>query len=325
MTSILIWSLVIAFIVTVAVGPVLIPTLHKLKFGQTVRDDGPASHFKKSGTPTMGGIFFILGTLVALPLIFIINKNTPGVITDRNLWAALFLFLGYGILGFADDFIKVVLKRSLGLRAKQKLLGQILLAIAFILISGNETAKVTVPVLNITFDFGYWYMLFAVVVLVAASNAVNLTDGLDGLAAGVTFIYLMAYAFITYLLGYTSLAIFAAALAGGCIGFLVFNHHPAKVFMGDTGSLALGGAVGALAVLSHTELILPIVGAVYVIETLSVILQVISFKTTGKRLFKMSPIHHHFELLGWSEVKVVSFFYTWAIIFTIGGVYLLSR
>lgn len=307
MTSILIWSLVTAFIVTVAVGPILIPTLHKLKFGQTVRDDGPETHLKKSGTPTMGGIFFIIGSLVALLLIFTINKDIPGVIVDRNLWAALFLFLGYGILGFADDFVKIVLKRSLGLRAKQKLLGQILLAIIFIIISGNETSKVTVPVLNITFDLGYWYMLFAVVILVAASNAVNLTDGLDGLAAGVTFIFLMAYAFITYLLGYTSLAIFAATLAGGCIGFLVFNYHPAKVFMGDTGSLALGGAVGALAVLSHTELILPIVGAVYVVETLSVILQVISFKTTGKRLFKMSPIHHHFELLGWSEVKVVSF------------------
>ena len=325
MTTILIWSLVSAFIVTVAVGLILTPALHRLKFGQTVRDDGPETHFIKSGTPTMGGIFFIVGTLVALPLIFIINKNIPGIIADRNLWSALFLFLGYGILGFIDDYIKVVLKRSLGLRAKQKLIGQIILAIIFIIISGNETAKVTVPVLNITFALGYWYIPFGVFVVVAASNSVNLTDGLDGLAAGVTFIFLMAYAFITYLLDYTSLAIFAAALAGGCIGFLVFNYHPAKVFMGDTGSLALGGAVGALVVLSHTELILPIIGGVYVIETLSVILQVISFKTTGKRLFKMSPIHHHFELLGWSEVKVVSFFYMWALIFTIGGVYLLSR
>lgn len=325
MTTILMWSLVTAFAVTVIIGPILIPTLNRLRFGQMVRDDGPATHLKKSGTPTMGGIFFIIATMVALPLIYIINKNTPGVIVDRNLFAVLFLFLGYGLLGFADDFIKVVLKRSLGLKAKQKLLGQILLALVFIVISGNETGKVTVPVLNITFALGYWYIPFGMVVLVGASNAVNLTDGLDGLAAGVTSIFLLAYAFITYLLGYTSLAIFASALAGGCIGFLVFNFYPAKVFMGDTGSLALGGAVGALAVLSHTELILPIVGAVYVIETLSVILQVISFKTTGKRLFRMSPIHHHFELLGWSEVKVVSFFYVWALIFTIGGVYLLSR
>lgn len=310
-----VWIIALAFIVTVIIGPLIIPFLHKLKFGQTVRDDGPESHFKKTGTPTMGGIIFIIGTMVA-----VLNARA----IDVDMAGALLLFLGYGALGFADDFIKVVLRRSLGLRAKHKLLGQLLIAIIFVIITNNFTGKVNMPIFNISFDLGYWYAPFVVFILIGTSNAVNLTDGLDGLAAGITFIVLLAFTFIAFMFEQTSLAIFAAALAGGCMGFLVFNFHPAKIFMGDTGSLALGGAIGALAVLTHTELALPFIGGVYVIETLSVILQVISFKTTGKRIFKMSPIHHHFELLGWTEIKVVSFFYLWAMIFTVVGVYILS-
>lgn len=312
----LVYTIAIVFILTVIAGPVIIPLLHKVKFGQTVRDDGPATHLKKSGTPTMGGIIFIIAAVIA-----IIRADA----FDMDLKAAFLLFFGHALLGFIDDYIKVVLKRSLGLRAKQKIIGQVILAILFIIISNNVYGKITIPVVNISFDVGYWYAPFIVILIIATTNAVNLTDGLDGLAAGVTLIVLLAYVFIAYMLGSTSLAGFSAALAGGCLGFLVFNFHPARIFMGDTGSLALGGAIAALAVLTHTELILPVIGGIYVIEALSVILQVISFKTTGKRLFRMSPIHHHFELLGWSEVKVVSFFYFWAMLFTILGVYLLSK
>ena len=223
----------------------------------------------------------------------------------------LFIFLGHFLLGFADDYIKVVKKRNLGLRAYQKLLGQLGIALVTILIGrhllGHDTS-VWVPVLGTSLDIGAWYYVLVVFVLVGTSNAVNLTDGLDGLAAGTVAVAALFYAILLYGTD-SSLMAFSAAIIGACVGFLWYNHHPARIFMGDTGSLALGGALAGIAILSRTEALLPIVGIIFVCEALSVILQVASFKTRGKRIFRMSPIHHHFELGGWRETRVVYTFW----------------
>ena len=284
-------------------GPFFIPELHKLKFGQSIRDEGPESHKVKSGTPTMGGIMIICGitlaSLVCAPL-------TPQVML------ALFIMLGHFLLGFADDYIKVVKKRNLGLKARQKLLGQIVIAIVTIYIGtrvlGIDTT-LWIPVANTSLDIGWLYYALVMFVLVGTSNAVNLTDGLDGLAAGTVTVAALAYMTVCLMMGERGLAIFAIAIAAGSLSFLRFNRHPAKVFMGDTGSLALGGAIAALGILTHTEILLAVIGGVFVVEAMSVIIQVISFQTTGKRVFLMSPIHHHFELKGWPETKVVHRFW----------------
>lgn len=298
-------------------GPFFIPELHKLKFGQSIREEGPESHKAKSGTPTMGGIMIILGitiaTLVAAPL-------------STEIILALFIMLGHFVLGFLDDYIKVVKKRNLGLKAKQKLLGQIIIAVVTMIIGtrmlGIDTT-VWVPVLDSHVNIGWGYYVLLLLVLVGTSNAVNLTDGLDGLASGTVAIAASAYAVVCTLLGHGDLAIFATAIAAACVGFLRFNAHPAKVFMGDTGSLALGGAMAALGILTHTEVLLAIIGIVFVCEAMSVIIQVASFKSTGKRVFRMSPIHHHFELGGWSEWKVVFVFWTVGLIASIAALELL--
>ena len=281
------------------IGPLLIPELHKLKFGQSIREEGPKSHQAKSGTPTMGGIMIILAivvaTVAAAPL-------TPAVLL------ALFITLGHFVLGFLDDYIKVVKKRNLGLKAKQKMLGQILIAIVTMIVGtrvlGIDTT-IWIPIADVNVDIGVGYYFLVLFVLVGTSNAVNLTDGLDGLASGTVAIASGAYALVCYMTGHYDLAIFSVAMMMACLAFLRFNAHPAKVFMGDTGSLALGGAVAAVGILTHTEILLAVIGFVFVCEALSVIIQVISFKTTGKRVFRMSPIHHHFELGGWKETKVV--------------------
>jgi phospho-N-acetylmuramoyl-pentapeptide-transferase len=299
-----------AAVVCAISGPVLIPLLRILKFGQKIRDDGPSRHIKKSGTPTMGGIMFIVATAV-----------TTLIFAGRNaqVFLVLFVFVGFGLLGFLDDFIKVALHRSLGLRAREKLAGQIILGLTLGFLCVwllHRGTVVEIPNL-ISFDLGLFFPLFTILVLVASTNAVNLTDGLDGLAAGLMFISSLTYAIIAYFQGMNNLVVFALAVVGSCLGFLVFNKYPAKVFMGDTGSLALGAALGIMAVLTKTELLLPILGGVYVIETLSVIIQVISFKTTGKRVFRMSPLHHHFELVGWKETKVVGVFWLTGLIFAL--------
>lgn len=284
-------------------GPFFIPELHKLKFGQSIREEGPKSHQAKSGTPTMGGIMIILGitlgTVAAAPL-------------NTEILLALFIMLGHFVLGFLDDYIKVVKKRNLGLKAKQKMLGQIIIAVVTMIIGtrslGIDTT-VWVPIINESINIGAGYYLLLLFVLVGTSNAVNLTDGLDGLASGTVAIAASAYAVVCVNMGHSDLAIFCVAIVAACVAFLRFNAHPAKVFMGDTGSLALGGALAAVGILTHTEVLLAIIGFVFVCEALSVIIQVISFKTTGKRVFRMSPIHHHFELGGWSEWKVVFVFW----------------
>ena len=288
-----------ASFVTIALGLVGVPLLKRLKARQSIRMEGPKSHRIKSGTPTMGGLFM----LIALIIVILFNK----LFDPAVLWI-LFLTLGHGFLGFLDDFIKAEKKRNLGLTAKQKMIGQVILAMIFCWGSVNTLGlsySIAIPFTSMDFYIGWLYYPFALLVIVGASNAVNLTDGLDGLAAGCCVISFSAYALYCYIIGFSNLGYFIIILAGACAGFLFFNYHPAKVFMGDTGSLALGGAIAGISVMTRTELLLVFLGLIFVLEALSVIIQVISFKTTGKRVFKMSPLHHHFELSGWSELRVV--------------------
>ena len=290
-----------AFIVCALIGPVLIPYLHKLKFGQSIRECGPASHMKKSGTPTMGGLMMLAALIIAL----LWGQFTPHVII------ALVLTVGHAVIGFIDDYIKVVMKRNLGLTAKQKFLLQFILAGAYVYFAETHihNTELWIPFVNMTVDLGWGYYVLAFLLLVGTTNAVNLTDGLDGLVSFVSLPVTMVFAFIAYMQGMLDLCGFSLGLTGACLGFLLFNRHPAQVFMGDTGSLALGGAVAAMALLTHTELLLVIVGGIYVAEALSVIIQVTYFRFSGgKRIFRMAPLHHHFELGGWKEVKVVRVF-----------------
>ena len=292
---------VTAFIVCALIGPVLIPYLHKLKFGQSIRECGPASHMAKNGTPTMGGLMMLAALLVAL----LWGNFTPHVII------ALVLTVGHAVIGFIDDYIKVVMKRNLGLTAKQKFLLQFILAGAYVYFAETHirNTELWVPGINAVIDLGWGYYVLAFLLLVGTTNAVNLTDGLDGLVSFVSLPVTMVFAFIAYMQGMLDLSGFSLGLTGAFLGFLLFNRHPARVFMGDTGSLALGGAIAALALLTRTELLLVIVGGIYVAEALSVIIQVTYFRFSGgKRIFRMSPLHHHFELGGWPEVKVVRVF-----------------
>ncbi|HYA87893.1 MAG TPA: phospho-N-acetylmuramoyl-pentapeptide-transferase [Nitrospirota bacterium] len=316
-----------ALIVTFILAPSMIAWLRRLKVGQHVRSDGPQSHLAKQGTPTMGGLL-IVAALVSSVLLW-------SDLTDKYVWIVLFATLTFGGIGFWDDYLKVVKKRSTGLLAVQKFGLQILAsAVIGIFLYCNpgdpNSTYLSVPFLKRLFlDLGWFYIPFVVIVIVGSSNAVNLTDGLDGLAIGLVGIAATANAVIVYLGGnkiiadylkilYISgsgeLAIFCGALVGASLGFLWYNAHPAEVFMGDVGSLSLGGALGTLAVVTKHELILVIVGGIFVIETASVILQVASYKLTGKRIFKMAPIHHHFEQIGWAESKVITRFWIIGII-----------
>lgn len=294
----LILSLITSLAIALIAGPVVIPFLIRLKFGQEIREIGPSWHKKKRGTPTMGGVIFIFSVMICA-LLF--------MRTREGLCLVLF-GVSFGVIGFADDFIKVVKRRNLGLTEMQKFTLQLLASIIFLYAAMQwniVNSEVIIPFVKKTVDFGIFYIPFALFVLIGTTNSVNLTDGVDGLASSVTVIVTLFFGVAAVKQGDTTAALFAGAIAGGCIGFLAFNRHPAKVFMGDTGSLFLGGAVCALALRLKMPLVLIIAGGVYVMETLSVIIQVTSFKLTGKRVFKMSPIHHHFEMCGWSEVKIV--------------------
>ncbi|MEW9501394.1 phospho-N-acetylmuramoyl-pentapeptide-transferase [Jeotgalibacillus marinus] len=316
-----IWAIFLAlftgFIATVAVSPIFIPYLRRLKFGQSIREEGPQSHQIKSGTPTMGGIiimFSILITTIAIAAFY-------GEL-NVSVFLLLFVTITFGVLGFLDDFIKVVMKRNLGLTSKQKLLGQIIIAIIFYVIfqANDFSSMIAVPFTSFELNLGFLYIGFVIFWLVGFSNAVNLTDGLDGLVSGTAAIAFSAFAIIAWQQEQLAVAIFCMAVVGAVLGFLVFNAHPAKVFMGDTGSLALGGAVATVSILAKQEVLLLLIGLVFVIETLSVIMQVTSFKLTGKRIFRMSPLHHHFELVGWSEWKVVTVFWSVGLICGVLGV-----
>lgn len=296
------YAVLIAFFLNIVISPIIIPFLRRLKFGQNVRDDGPSSHLKKSGTPTMGGLI-ILTSMTLTSLIFM-----PG---NKSLQTILFVTLGFGLIGFLDDYIKVVKKRSLGLTPMQKIIGQLIVTLIFAYLLHYYIGVDTSIILPFTngrlYDFGIVYWPLLVIGVIATVNAVNLTDGLDGLASSVTVLvatFFAAIAFATL----SEVAPIAAAAVGSLLGFLLFNTYPAKVFMGDTGSLALGGFVVATAFSMKMPLFIPIVGLIYVIENLSVIIQVAYFKKTRKRIFKMAPIHHHFELSGWPETKVVTVF-----------------
>jgi len=317
--QVILYTIITGFIISVILSPIFIPFLRRLKFGQSIREEGPKSHQKKTGTPTMGGVMILLS--ITVTTIALSGKFSEITVTTYLL---LFVTLGYGLLGFLDDFIKVVLKRNLGLTSRQKLLGQIIIAVVFyIFFKQNDfSTVVSIPGIDFQIDLGIFYVLFIIFWLVGFSNAVNLTDGLDGLLSGTAAIAFGAFAVLAWYQGQYDIAIFAVAVAGAVLGFLVFNAHPAKVFMGDTGSLALGGAIAVVAIMTKLELLLLIIGGVFVIETLSVIIQVISFKTTGKRVFKMSPLHHHYELVGWSEWRVVVTFWSVGLLLAILGIYI---
>lgn len=300
-------------------GALILPVLRRLKAGQTIREEMHASHQVKAGTPTMGGIIFVVPAVLATLLFS--PRDTESLI---RMGIALALTVGHGLVGFADDYIKVVLKRSLGLRAREKLISQVVLA-AILGFGAVDVLKlgtdVTLPYIDYTITLGRpLYYLLVLIIVWGTANAVNFTDGIDGLLAGCSIIVFTFYAvLVSAVKGYFDLAVLGTALVGGCFGFLRYNAHPARVFMGDVGSFALGGALAAMAVLTKTEFLLVIVGGLFVAETLSVILQVASFKLTGRRIFKMAPLHHHFELLGWSEGKVLRWFWTTCIVLAVLG------
>lgn len=310
--------LLTSFIGTLILGIIVIPILKKLKVGQVVRDDGPKSHLKKSGTPTMGGIIMLLVIMLV---------SAVSAIKYPTILPVALLTLGYGVVGFLDDFIKLVLKNPTGLKPKYKMLGLIIISVAFILylLSTGFTTETYLPILKTYILLPKWvYIPCAVFIMLACTNSLNLTDGLDGLATGVNAIIMIFFTFISLVFGSKEMSIFSAIVTGASIGFLVFNIYPAKVFMGDTGSLALGGAFCGVALLLKIPLILIVVAGVCVVEALSVILQVSYFKATkGKRLFKMAPIHHHLELSGWKETKIVAMFWSITAVLCVLGGYML--
>ncbi len=326
------WAALTALIISFIFGPWLIERMRRIKLGQYIREEGPKSHQQKAGTPTMGGI--LINVAIIIPTILWADILNP------YIWIILFVTFAYGVIGFVDDYRKLIKKKNEGLTAKEKFSMQIGVALAAGLaiaylpsIHNNYSTVLTFPFFKMLhLNLGFLYIPFIIVVLVGASNGVNLTDGLDGLAIGSTLIVAVTYTILTYAAGNfrvadylriawvpqaAELAVFCGAMVGASLGFLWFNAHPAEIFMGDVGSLALGGAIGCLAVMIKQEILLGLVGGLFVLEGMSVVLQVASFKLTGRRIFKMSPLHHHFELSGWRETKVVVRFWIIAIIFAL--------
>ena len=306
-----------AFSLVIVLGKPVIAILHRFKFGQSVRSDGPETHLKKSGTPTMGGLLILFAT--ATVTLLLLNQDAPA------LWS-LAAMLGFGAIGLLDDFIIIIRRRSLGLKARYKLLIQfslaILVGLAAISIKGTV---MQLPVIG-TWTAPFWfYFPFTALVIVGTSNAVNLTDGLDGLAAGTATIVSLAFAVLALATGFSGLAVLAVIVAGSCLGFVWYNSPPAQVFMGDTGSLALGAVISSIAVFTGTELYLVVVGGIFVAEALSDILQVASFRWRGKRVFRMAPLHHHFELGGLAETKVVARFWLISLVLSLVGLLLFFR
>ena len=300
-------NFLVSFIVVVAVMPKAIRYLKKLKFGQVEREEGLQSHKAKGGTPTMGGTVFILCAII---VVYILNMTS---LKNPYIHLLTFAFLGFGLVGFIDDYLIVVRKTNDGLKPLYKYALQSVVAIAFyilakVFIPQFDTA-ISIPLLHIEVDIGWFYPILVYFMFTAGSNAVNLTDGLDGLATGLSMIAISVFVIFAIMNKDYEIAIYAMAVVGTLLGFMCFNYHPARIFMGDTGSLALGGFLAALAVLTRQELLFILIGGVFLVETLSVIIQVVSFKTRGKRVFKMAPIHHHFEMLGWTEQQVVISFW----------------
>ena len=304
-------TLLLSFAITIILGFIIVPILRKLKVGQIERDDGPESHLKKQGTPTMGGIIIMLGIGIVTIASYIYYR-TVDVELARNLLPILGLTIGFGAIGFIDDFKKLVLKNTKGLKPSLKMLGLLIISVAYIiyLIKGlNLGTNTYIPILKEYVNIPiYAYIPFAILVILATTNAANLTDGIDGLSSSVCTIIITCLTIIATTLGVKEVVIFGAIVIGAVLGFLMFNIHPAKVFMGDTGSLFLGGVISGIALYLKMPLILLLIALIPVIETLSVIIQVTYFKKTGKRVFKMAPIHHHLELSGWRENQVVMLF-----------------
>lgn len=304
--------LLTTFFITIIVALIIIPILKKAKVGQIERDDGPESHLKKQGTPTMGGVIIIISMIVGVLIAYtyyILNGNSQ---VAQRLLPMLCLTLGFGIIGFIDDYKKLVLKNTKGLKPSYKMLGLLIISVAFVLYLTevlNISTDTYIPGIKTYLDLPLWlYIPFAIVVILGTTNAVNLTDGIDGLSSSVCTIIITCLTIIAILEGVLEISIFGSVVIGATLGFLMFNLHPAKVFMGDTGSLLLGGVISAMALYLKMPLLLIVIALVPVIETLSVIIQVAYFKKTGNRVFKMAPIHHHFELSGWKESKVVIVF-----------------
>ena len=312
------WAVIGSFVVTFVVGKVLIPALIRIKAGQSIKENGPVWHMSKQGTPTMGGLMFIAGVAVLSIFLCLVELKNGD-------WGHIFVLLFaliYGAIGFLDDYEKLKKKENMGLSASQKFILQLVVAIVFVLLlrlKGYLSTNLYIPFFDVTVHIPeIVYFIFAAFVMVGCVNAVNITDGVDGLVTGVSLPVMIFYAVIGFVWGYVTLGIFAAAMVGGLAAFLIFNFHPAKVFMGDTGSLFLGGAICALAFAYDMPLILVPLGIVYIVETLSDIIQVAYFKLThGKRVFKMAPLHHHFEMCGWSEYKLFAVFTTVSAIFAV--------
>ena len=313
-----VFAVMAGFLISAVLGLILVPCLKKLRVGQKISIFVGETHRKKEGTPTMGGLIFIIPTVVAT-LALILTGKIP---YTSNLGIVLLVFLGYACIGFIDDFLSIRKGDNEGLTTYQKLFMQVLIAIGFFYIymrSGGQTSWV-VGTLHIDIEMSWLYGLFILFVLVGASNAVNLTDGLDGLAGGLSAIAFIAFSLISLMVGFEDIGIFSLILTGSLLGFLIYNTYPAKIFMGDTGSLALGGVMGAIALLTHRELTLLVVASVFVIETLSVIIQTFWIQVFHKKVFLMTPLHHHFEKLGWKETDIVKLFWVVGLILSMAGI-----
>lgn len=317
-------SILISFIFSLIIGHFLIKELKELKFGQTVREDGPQSHVTKNGVPTMGGLMFILSTIVTIIILGLFGTIHYGY----HIAMALVIFVGYAMIGFVDDFLNIKYRSSKGLSAIHKLLLQFLIAgIVYYFYSQLDLPyqdSIVINTLNININLGKFYVVYILIMIVGFSNAVNITDGLDGLSSGLSVIAFIVFGLIswkmsTYVNGINDLTLFCFSIVGGLLGFMFYNVYPAKVFMGDTGSLALGAALAIVAVLVNHDITLFIVGGVFIIETFSVIVQVLSYKTTKRRVFLMAPLHHHFELLGWTEQQIVRMFWVLGLILGLFG------
>lgn len=314
-----VFAIMIGFLFAIVLGLFLIPILRRKKIGQRISSFVGENHKKKEGTPTMGGLIFVIPTFITTLILILTDKLdlTP------NLMIILFVFLGYAFIGFLDDFLSIKKKNNEGLTTYQKLFLQLVIALVFFYLymqSGGKTALVS-STLGIDIEMGWFYGVFLLFILIGASNAVNLTDGLDGLAGGLSAIAFIAFGLISIVVGFQEIGIFIFILVGSLMGFLIFNTHPAKIFMGDTGSLALGAVMAAVAILTHREITLLVVASVFVVETLSVIIQVIWMRLFHKKLFLMTPLHHHFEKLGWCETDIVKLFWVVGLILTMAGVY----
>ena len=313
-----IFAIMIGFLTSVVLGLIMIPLLKKMNVGQRISIFVGNSHKKKEGTPTMGGLIFIIATFITTFILLVTNK----IEFTNNLRIILLVFFGYAFIGFLDDYLSLKHHANEGLTAFQKLFLQLIIAVGFFYMyisNGGQTALI-VSTLGIHIEMGWLYGIFLLFVLVGSSNAVNLTDGLDGLAGGLSAIAFIAFSLISLVVGYEEIGIFTFVLTGAVMGFLIYNTYPAKVFMGDTGSLALGAVMGAVAIITHREVTLLVVASVFVIETLSVILQVIWVRLFHKKLFLMTPLHHHFEKLGWEETDIVKLFWVFGLILAMAGI-----